>query len=133
MALAVIVLSFVASMQAATLADSAIFTAFKQADAAQAHFALLQRTGVTEDLDLVIALGSSNAIPIDQNSPTWWNEDEKIGLFLQEKMRPARVYSLGTKTGVEECALRIERATVTDAVISCEAEKIGHYTNQKWV
>jgi hypothetical protein len=120
-------------MQASTLADSAIFTAFKQADTALAHFALLQRTGVTEDLDLVIAIGSSKVITIEQNSPTWWNENEKLGLFLQEKIRPARVYSLGTKSGVEECAMRIERVRVTDAVISCEAEKVGRYVNQKWV
>jgi hypothetical protein len=131
MALAVLILLFAASMQAATPEDSAIFTAFKQGDAALAHIAVLHRTGVTEDLDLVIALGSSKAIPIDQNSPTWWNE--KIGFFLQEKTRPARVYSLGTKSGVEECAMRIERVAVTDTVISCEAEKIGHYVNQKWV
>ena len=29
--------------------------------------------------------------------------------------------------------MRIERVTVTDAVISCEAEKVGRYVNQKWV
>jgi hypothetical protein len=43
------------------------------------------------------------------------------------------VYSLGTKSGVEGCAVRIERVTVTDSVISCEAEKVGRYVNQKWV
>jgi hypothetical protein len=133
MALPVIVLLFIASMQAATPADSAIFTAFKQADAALAHFVLLQRAGVTDELDLVMAMGSSKAIPIDQNSPTWWNEDQTLGLFLQEKARPGRVYSLGTKPGIEECAIRIERVTVTDAVISCEAEKVGRFVHQKWV
>jgi len=133
MGLAVVVLLFVASMQAATPADSAIFTAFKQADTALKHFALLQRTDVTEDLELVIAIGTSKAIQFDQSYPAWWNQDEKIGMFLQEKARPARVYSLGTTSGVDECTARIERATASDAVVSCNAEKIGHYTNRKWV
>ncbi len=133
MGLATILFLFVASIQAATPADSAVFAAFKQADEKLAHFALLQRTGVTAELDLVIAIGSSKAIRIDQSYPAPWNEDEKIGLFLQEKIRPGRVYSLGTKSGVEECTIRIERVSLTDAVISCEAEKVGRYVNQKWV
>jgi len=131
MGLAVVVLLFVASMQAATPADSAVFAAFKQADSALAHFAILQRTGVTEKLDSVIAVGTTKAIRIDQSFP--WNQDETIGLFLQEKTRPGRVYLLGTKSGVEECAIRVERVSVTDAVLSCEAEKVGRSVNQKWV
>ena len=120
-------------MLAATPADSAVFAAFKQADRELAHFVLLQRTDVTQDLDLIIAMGSSKPIRIDRSSPTWWSQDEKIGLFLQEKMSPARVYSLGSKSGVEECVMRIERVTVTDAVLSCEAEKLGRHVHQKWV
>ena len=54
-------------MQAATPADSAVSLVFKQADAGLAHFALLQRTGVTEELDLVVTIGSPKALPIEQN------------------------------------------------------------------
>ncbi len=55
MALAVIILlSWITLLQAAAPADLAIFGVLKQADAALVHFAVLQRTGVTEELDLVI-------------------------------------------------------------------------------
>src|ERR1022692_279373 len=54
----VIILSLCAVfMQAETPADSAVFSVFKQADSGLAQFALLQRTGVTGELDLVIAIG----------------------------------------------------------------------------
>jgi hypothetical protein len=133
MALAVIVLLFVSSIQAATPADSAVFAAFQQTDKELAHFTLLQRTGIAQDLDLVIAIGSSKVLPVEEARSIGWNQEQKIGLFLQEKTRPAEVYSLGTKSGVEECSMRIERVTVTDAVLSCEGEKAGRYINHKWV
>jgi hypothetical protein len=87
---------------------------------------------VTAELDLVIAMGSAAALPAG-NSWFWWDEGGKIGLFLQEKIRPERVYLLGTKSGFPDCAARIERATATDSVISCTGEKSARYPNQKWV
>ena len=96
-------------------------------------WAVLQRTGVTDELDLVIAVGSPTSLPIEQTPWTGWSEERKIGLFLQEKMRPERIYSLGTKSGYRDCAARIERATATDSVSSCEGEKSERYPHQKWV
>lgn len=119
--------------QAATPADSVVFLVFKQADAALAHFAVLQRTGVTEELDLVIAIGSPKPRPIEPTSWTWWSEERRMGLFLQEKMRPRRIYWLGIKSGFPDCAARVERVTATDSVISCQGEKSERYPNQKWV
>ncbi len=134
MVLAVIVLSLWSTfLQAATPADSAVFGVFKQADAGLEHFALLQRTGVTEELDLVIAIGSPKALPADRTPWTWWSEERKIGLFLQQKTRPEWVYLLGSKSGFEDCAARIERVTATDSVISCQGEKSARYPHQKWV
>ena len=131
---AVVVLSFPAILaQAAEPADSAVFTAFRHADAQLAHFASLRRTDITEQLDLVIAIGSAKAFPPETNAWVWWGEDRKIGLFLQEKARPDRVYLLGIKSGFPDCAARIERATETDTVISCKGEKSERYPNQKWV
>jgi hypothetical protein len=122
-----------APRQAATPANSAVFQVLRKADAGLAHFAVLQRTAVTEELDLVIALGSPKSFPIQQTSWTWWTEGRKIGLFLQEKTRPERVYSLGIKSGFQDCAAHIERVTPTDSVISCQGEKSERYPNQKWV
>ena len=131
---AVIMLSLWAALQqAARPADSAVLLVFKQAEAGLAHFAVLQRTGVTEELDLVIAIGSPMALPIGQTTWTGWSEERKIGLFLQEKMHPERIYSLGTKPGYRDCAARIERVTATDSVISCEGGKSERYPYQKWV
>jgi hypothetical protein len=134
MALAVIVLSLWAAFaEAATPADSTVLAAFKRTEAGLAHFAVLQRTGVTEDLDVVIAIGSPNALWPEPLPWAGWSDDRKIGLFLQEKLRPGRVYSLGTKSGYQDCMAYIERVTATDAVVACQGEKSTRYPNQKWV
>jgi hypothetical protein len=134
MTLAVIVLSLWATfMQAATPADSAVLLAFKQADSGLAHFAVLHRTGVTQDLDLVIAIGSPRSLWNLPIQGAGWSEDERIGLFFQEKVRPERVYPLGTKSGFQDCMAYIERVTATDTVVSCQGEKSTRDASQKWV
>jgi hypothetical protein len=120
------------SLQAASGPETAVFSAFRQIDAGLSHFVQLQRTSVTEELDLIIAMGSPKAFPAE--TPwIFWTEDRKIGLFLQEKNRPERVYLLGTKSGFPDCTARIERVTATDSVISCRGEKSQQFPNQKWV
>jgi hypothetical protein len=120
------------SLQAASVPETAVFSAFRQVDAGLSHFVQLQRTSVTEELDLIIAMGSPKAFTAE--TPwIFWIEDRKIGLFLQEKNRPERVYLLGTKSGFPDCTARIERVTATDSVISCRGEKSAQYPNQKWV
>lgn len=121
-----------ASLQAASVPETAVFSAFRQVDASLSYFAQLQRTSVTEELDLVIAMGSPKALPAEGRW-IFWTEDRKVGLFLQEKTRPERVYLLGTKSGFPDCAARIERVTATDSVISCRGEKSTQFPNQKWV
>jgi hypothetical protein len=134
MALVVIVLSLWAAFaEAATPADSMVLAAFKRAEAGLAHFAVLQRTGVTEDLDLVIAIGSPRALGTEPTPWFGWSEERKIGVFFQEKMRSERVYLLGTKSGFPECDAYIERVTATDSVVSCVGEKSTHYPHQKWI
>ena len=123
MALAVIILLLCGALShAETPANSAVLEVFKQTDAGLTHFDLMQRTSVTKDLDLVIAMGSLKTYG-----------GATIGLFLQEKTHPGRVYSLGVKAGFEECSARVERVTATDSVISCEGEKSERYPHQKWV
>ena len=134
MALAVVVLSlWAAFLQVATPADSAVLVAFRRAETGLAHFGVLQRTGVTKDLDLVIAIGSPSSLWNLLNQGAGWSEDQRIGLFFQEKMRPERVYSLGTKTGCRDCMAYIERVTATDTVVACQGEKSTRYASQKWV
>jgi len=132
MARAIPLLLSIALLPAANTVDSAVFGAFQKADSGLKHFALLQRTAVTGELDLVIAIGSPKERLADRSQWIWWSEDRKIGLFLQEKTRPGRVYLLGTQSGFSDCAARVERVTATDAVISCEGEKSERYRNRKW-
>lgn len=126
------VLALWASLQAASVPETTVFSAFRQVDASLSHFVQLQRTSVTGEFDLIIAMGSPKALPAEGR---WilWTEDRKVGLFLQEKNRPERVYLLGTKSGFPDCAARIERVTATDSVISCRGEKSAQFPNQKWV
>ncbi len=126
------VLALWASLQAASAPETTVFSAFRQGDATLSHFVQLQRTSVTEEFDLIIALGSPQALPAEGRW-IFWTEDRKVGLFLQEKDRPERVYLLGTKSGFPDCAARIERVTATDSVISCHGEKSAQFPNQKWV
>jgi hypothetical protein len=77
-------------------------------------------------------MGGPKALPAERRW-IFWSEDRKIGLFLQEKARPERVYLLGMKSGFPDCAARIERITATDSVISCRGDKSEQFPNQKWV
>src|SRR5258708_33227541 len=91
------------SVQAASLPETTVFSAFIQVASGLSHFVQLQRTSVTEEFDLIIAMGGPKAFPAE--APwIWWTEDRKVGLFLQEKNRPERVYLLGTKSGFPDCA-----------------------------
>ena len=118
--------------QGATQAD-AVFLVFKRADADLLYFRVLQRIGVTAELDLVVAMGSRKTGPIEQTDWVYWSQDRKIGLFLQEKVRPGRVYTLGLKSGFPDCTANLERVTATDTVISCRGEKSARLPHQKWV
>jgi len=119
------------ALRAASPSESAVFSVFRKADARLGYFVELQRTGVTHEFDLVIAMGSRDAL--SGGGATFWSEDRKIGLFLQGSGQPERVHMLDTKSGFPDCYARIERVTATDAVISCRGEKSAWYPNQKWV
>jgi hypothetical protein len=119
---------------AATVADQAVFNVIHGADPTLVNRKVLCRNTVAADLDLVIAIGSPAEWPLDPNSPAiWWDEKRKLGLFLQERARPDRVYSLALAAGSLDCGARIERATSTDTVISCGGEKGYQGLNQKFV
>jgi hypothetical protein len=109
---------------ATTSADRAIFNVIHQTDPALVNDRILYRNAITPDLDLVITIGSPANWPLSRESPAvWWGEKQKLGLFLQERARPDRVYELALAAGSLDCGARIERATSTDTVISCLGEK----------
>ena len=118
----------------ATIPDQAVFNVIRQIDPTLASEKIIYRNVVAPDLDLVIAIGSTAEWAAGSDSTDlWWDENRKLGLFLQDKARPDRVYLLTLVAGPEDCGARIERATSTDTVISCTGEKSRQWMNQKFV
>jgi hypothetical protein len=114
--------------------DQAVVNVVHRADPTLVSQKVLYRNAVTADPDLVIAMGSPAEWALNPDSPAiWWNEKQKLGLFLQERARPDRVYALALAAGSLDCGARIERATPTDTVISCMGEKSYQGLNQKFV
>jgi hypothetical protein len=102
-------------------ADMAVVAVLKRASAEIAHVQVIRRAAVTENLDLVVAIGSPKNCPLEQGRPVPWTEQQKLGLFLQEKNQRARVYSLAVEAGSDGCAVRVDRITSTDSVFACTA------------
>jgi hypothetical protein len=119
---------------AATAPDQAVFNVIRQIDPTLVSDKIIYRNEVAPDLDLVIAIGSTAEWSAGSDSTALsWDENRKLGLFLQDKARPDRVYLLTLAAGPQDCGARIERATSTDTVISCTGEKSSQGMNQKFV
>ena len=74
---------------AATAPDQAVFNVIRQIDPTLVGDKIIYRNVVAPDLDLVIAIGSTAAGAAGSDSTDlWWDENRKLGLFLQEKARP---------------------------------------------
>jgi hypothetical protein len=104
--------------------DQAVLAVLKRAAPDQASFKILRRAFVTDDLDLVIALASPKNWPMTDGRFIVWTKSHKLGLFLQEKHFPSRVFELAVEPGPENCVVRIERVTTTDAVIACTGDDV---------
>jgi len=120
-------------LAAQTRPDLAVIGALQLADPQLAEVALRHRRPVTGNLDLVIALGAPAGSRIETTSWFSWVEDHKLGLFLQDRSRAELVYKLAIAPGILACGARIERATVTDTVISCTTEKSMRQPHHKFV
>jgi hypothetical protein len=119
---------------ATTAPDQAVFNVIRQIDPTLVSDKIIYRNAVAPDLDLVIAIGSTAEWSAGSNSTDLsWDENRKLGLFLQDKARADRVYLLTLAAGPQDCGARIERATSTDTVISCTGEKSWQGMNQKFV
>jgi len=115
-------------------ADRAVIGVFRQSQPALHHFRIWHRVGVTGELDLVLAMGTWWKHGFDEtfNAYAVWGTSETLGLFLQERDAPHRVFALAAAR--ESCGeAHILRATATDTVISCTGEKSEIYPNQKFV
>jgi hypothetical protein len=132
--LALLVVTRSSTVPAATAPDLAIFNVVHQTDPALVSYEVVYRHEMAPDLNLVIAIASTAEGPV-QSGPDWfyWEENQKLGLFLQQITDPDRVYSLTFASGFPDCTASIERATVTDTVVSCTPEKGNESIFQKFV
>jgi hypothetical protein len=112
--------------------DGAIVNAMKQSDREVAAVKIWRRVPLDGALDIVFAMGGRHAgdLIVNRDESALWFP--KLGLFLQERSNPGRVYTLTIAPG-HGCGANIIRVTTTDAVISCEGEKSEVEPNQKFV
>ena len=127
-------IALLATAEVQHVGDRAVFGVLQRADPTQSETRVVHRAAVTESLDLVIAIGTPRHWELGPPQDfVWWGAERKLGLFLQERSDPAKVYTLAIEAGPPECAATILRATATDTVIDCRGEKSEHYPNRKFV
>ena len=98
------------------------------------HVTVVKRFPASEQLNLIVALGGSWGGDYVPSESFTWSDSVRLGLFLQEKGNPGRVYQLAIKPGPgEDCFARIERITGRELVLSGTGEKSSTYDNQKFI
>ncbi|MEO5922643.1 MAG: hypothetical protein ABIR70_02350 [Bryobacteraceae bacterium] len=122
--------ALIASAQ--SIDDRAVFGVLQRA-APGVKSAIVYRTPVTPDLELVLAVPGAEVQTRPDGPGFVWTENEFLGLFLQDRSNPNLVFTVTLAPGIPDCWARIERATVTDTVLSCTAEKVSMHPSQKFV
>ena len=114
--------------------DRAIVPLLQRAAPGLKHVIILNRLPVSEQLNLVVALGRSWGGDDTPSDGFGWSDNVRLGLFLQDRMSPSRVYQLAIKPGLgEDCFARIERITGRELVVSGRGEKGPIHDNQKFI
>ncbi len=116
-----------------TPANRAFVPILLRADGTLKSFAIVARRQISDELDLVLVLGTPSNHAGYNGSYTWLQED-RLGIFLQDKHNAGRVFTLAIEPG-PPCQIRLERVTSRDVLISCPgAYDFGKGTgNQKFV
>lgn len=104
-----------------SLADRAFIPILKRTDGDLKNFAIVTRRQVTDNLDLALALGSPNAIQKTDDEWFSWSQEDRLGIFLQDRSDASRVFLLTVAPG-PPCRIHLERATGRDVLISCPGE-----------
>jgi hypothetical protein len=128
-----LILALAAAAPAVTPADQSVLTALGRA-APGAHTAVIRRSAVGNELDLVVALASAQPSVSMAGGRYWWGTKDRLGLFLQSRADADRVYRLAVVPGPnDDCAMAIERITGAELVLSCIGEKWATYDNRKFL
>jgi hypothetical protein len=117
-----------------TVADGAVIAALRRAAPAMPNAVVVRRMPADDRLDLILALASHQPQGVDAEGRYAWSLQDRLGLFLQSRSDPGRVYRLAIEAGPnDDCATRIERMTAQELVLSCIGEKWSTYDNRKFV
>jgi hypothetical protein len=114
--------------------DAAIIAALRREAPQLANAAIIRRIPADDGLDVVLAMASRTPQQIDAGGRYVWTQQDRLGLFLQSRSEPSRVYRLAVEPGPnDDCSTSIERMTADELVLSCIGEKWSTYENQKFV
>ena len=117
-----------------SVADGAVIAALRRAAPAMPNAVVVRRMPADDRLDLVLALASRQPQNVDAGGRYAWSPQDRLGLFLQSRSDPGRVYRLAIEAGPnDDCATRVERMTAQELVLSCIGEKWSTYDNWKFV
>jgi hypothetical protein len=101
--------------------DAAVVPFFQKAHQDLTHFAILLRRRVDARQDLLVAMASPRTL-----ESRWWGNAEFVGVFVQERERPAQIFELALlppAKSEELGQIRIQRATSTELVLARTPEK----------
>lgn len=110
--------------------DRAVVTVLRQSQPDVTATRIWRRQPITPTLDVVAVLGVGDRIPIQDRSEIEPGMGP-FGLFLQERERPYRVFTLSITT---LCGYgNVMRISATDMLIACDGEKGGVVPSEKLV
>jgi hypothetical protein len=100
--------------------DTAVISAFRRANPQLRDFKTVSRTRADDSLDLLLVRGSPKESgyqpPLGRFS---WDKDEWLGLLLQERERPGRVYQLSLlPNGVFSRTAKVLRASSSELILA---------------
>ena len=113
--------------------NRAVLTAMRQAVPDIYSIQVLRRAAASAELDLVVALGAPQNRLSAKGDTGSWDSETTLGILLQRHRQPDVVYQIALSKGEGDCQTRVERATATDVVLSCEPEKGACGPNHEFV
>jgi hypothetical protein len=117
-----------------TVADGSVIAALRRAAPAMANAVIVRRMPADDRLDLVLAIASRQPQTVDAGGRYAWSLKDRLGLFLQSRSDPGRVYQLAIEPGPnDDCSTSVERMTAQELVLSCVGEKWATYDNRKFI
>jgi hypothetical protein len=116
------------------VADGAVIAALRRAAPELANSMIVRRMPADDRLELVVAIASRQPQSVNPGARYWWSTQDRLGLFLQSRSDPGRVYQLAIEPGPnDDCSTSVERMTAQELVLSCTGEKWATYENRKFI